>query len=377
MCALTGEHLVCVCVCVLSRWVHAALLCEGPDLPALKYSSHWSFGLYLASGNHLSFCFAVQHIFRRTFFDSWATVSCSKPATASKHVLNQVTHLNNNSCNSCNKTNLRRMLSAIRPYQVNYPVGWHTIGLHNEWQHRLVLTNTTHSPTHTHACRYTMAWWDWDRWELELDFMALQGVNLPLLFTGQECVDSSTLRLLVHSESRGCQRAFLACAGDFVALLMMSTRALVTQLFTRALVTCALRFTRTLVTSTFACNINTHIYTCNQPHESITTQACARASFQQVWTVGSRPCALLLRPSVSPVATHGQRGGLGRSTQSNSAAQGSPAPTSNLGASGGPWHDTSAAVLWRQRSNGLWQGPPNCQSHTVRAPTHLRLSFRL
>jgi alpha-N-acetylglucosaminidase len=50
-----------------------------------------------------------------------------------------------------------------------------------------------------------MAWWDWDRWELELDFMALQGVNLPLLFTGQECVDSFTLRLLVYSESRGCQ----------------------------------------------------------------------------------------------------------------------------------------------------------------------------
>ena len=37
---------------------------------------------------------------------------------------------------------------------------------------------------------YTMAWWDWPRWELELDFMSLQGVNLPLLFTGQEFVQA-------------------------------------------------------------------------------------------------------------------------------------------------------------------------------------------
>ena len=35
---------------------------------------------------------------------------------------------------------------------------------------------------------YSMPWWNWERWELELDFMALQGVNLPLLFTGQEYV---------------------------------------------------------------------------------------------------------------------------------------------------------------------------------------------
>eukprot|EP00730_Choanoeca_flexa_P007387 TRINITY_DN12325_c0_g1_i12.p1 TRINITY_DN12325_c0_g1~~TRINITY_DN12325_c0_g1_i12.p1 ORF type:complete len:849 (+),score=196.28 TRINITY_DN12325_c0_g1_i12:1113-3659(+) len=33
---------------------------------------------------------------------------------------------------------------------------------------------------------YTMAWWDWDRWERELDWMALHGINLPLAFVGQE-----------------------------------------------------------------------------------------------------------------------------------------------------------------------------------------------
>ncbi|KAJ4972122.1 hypothetical protein NE237_005221 [Protea cynaroides] len=35
---------------------------------------------------------------------------------------------------------------------------------------------------------YSFVWWDWKRWEKELDWMALQGVNLPLAFTGQEAV---------------------------------------------------------------------------------------------------------------------------------------------------------------------------------------------
>ncbi|KAI4303870.1 hypothetical protein MLD38_039456 [Melastoma candidum] len=35
---------------------------------------------------------------------------------------------------------------------------------------------------------YTFAWWDWERWEKEIDWMALQGINLPLAFTGQESI---------------------------------------------------------------------------------------------------------------------------------------------------------------------------------------------
>ncbi|XP_061369642.1 alpha-N-acetylglucosaminidase-like [Gastrolobium bilobum] len=35
---------------------------------------------------------------------------------------------------------------------------------------------------------YSFAWWDWKRWEKEIDWMALQGVNLPLAFTGQEAI---------------------------------------------------------------------------------------------------------------------------------------------------------------------------------------------
>ena len=35
---------------------------------------------------------------------------------------------------------------------------------------------------------YTMPFWDWKRWERFIDWMALNGVNLPLAITGQEAV---------------------------------------------------------------------------------------------------------------------------------------------------------------------------------------------
>jgi hypothetical protein len=35
---------------------------------------------------------------------------------------------------------------------------------------------------------YSYAWWDWARWELEITWMALRGVNLALMYTGQELV---------------------------------------------------------------------------------------------------------------------------------------------------------------------------------------------
>ena len=31
-----------------------------------------------------------------------------------------------------------------------------------------------------------MTWWPWERWERELDWMALNGINLALAFAGQE-----------------------------------------------------------------------------------------------------------------------------------------------------------------------------------------------
>jgi alpha-N-acetylglucosaminidase len=40
---------------------------------------------------------------------------------------------------------------------------------------------------------YSGAWWDWERWEREIDFMALNGINMPLAPTGLEAVWYNTL----------------------------------------------------------------------------------------------------------------------------------------------------------------------------------------
>ena len=33
-----------------------------------------------------------------------------------------------------------------------------------------------------------MVWWSWERWQREIDWMALRAINLPLAFNGQEIV---------------------------------------------------------------------------------------------------------------------------------------------------------------------------------------------
>jgi alpha-N-acetylglucosaminidase len=43
---------------------------------------------------------------------------------------------------------------------------------------------------------YSMVWWDWARWEREIDWMALNGINLPLAITGQEKVWQNVYRAL-------------------------------------------------------------------------------------------------------------------------------------------------------------------------------------
>ena len=41
---------------------------------------------------------------------------------------------------------------------------------------------------------YTFAWWDWPRWERELDDLAMHGVNLALIIEGQEQVWINALK---------------------------------------------------------------------------------------------------------------------------------------------------------------------------------------
>lgn len=56
---------------------------------------------------------------------------------------------------------------------------------------------------HNHCVfSYSMAFWDWPRWERELDFLALNGVNQAFLLTGHEKVWENTLRRLGFDDGR-------------------------------------------------------------------------------------------------------------------------------------------------------------------------------
>jgi alpha-N-acetylglucosaminidase len=47
---------------------------------------------------------------------------------------------------------------------------------------------------------YTMAWWDWPQWQRELDYLALNGINLALIIEGQESVWVQTLKNLGYTD---------------------------------------------------------------------------------------------------------------------------------------------------------------------------------
>lgn len=51
----------------------------------------------------------------------------------------------------------------------------------------------------THS--YSMAFWDWERWEKEIDWMALHGINMPLAMTGIDVVWRNTLRRLGYTDA--------------------------------------------------------------------------------------------------------------------------------------------------------------------------------
>ena len=46
---------------------------------------------------------------------------------------------------------------------------------------------------------YSMAFWDWERWEQEIDWMALHGINLPLSIVGMESVWKNVLERLGYT----------------------------------------------------------------------------------------------------------------------------------------------------------------------------------
>lgn len=66
---------------------------------------------------------------------------------------------------------------------------------------------------------YTMAFWDWKRWEEEIDWMAMHGINLSLALTGTEVVYKNILGKLGYTKDEVNQ--FVAGSG-FLAWWMMN-----------------------------------------------------------------------------------------------------------------------------------------------------------
>lgn len=60
------------------------------------------------------------------------------------------------------------------------PLPERTICRHSPFRYRYYLNYCTFN--------YSMSWWDYDRWQQEIDFMALNGINMPLAVTGQNSV---------------------------------------------------------------------------------------------------------------------------------------------------------------------------------------------
>ena len=68
----------------------------------------------------------------------------------------------------------------------------------------------------THS--YTMAWWDWKRWEREIDYMALCGINMPLAITGAEAIWLNFLKRFGYTDKEA--KNFICGPGYFAWWLM-------------------------------------------------------------------------------------------------------------------------------------------------------------
>ena len=71
------------------------------------------------------------------------------------------------------------------------PLPQETIRKETSMQARYYLNYCTYS--------YSMAFWDWERWEKEIDWMALHGINMPLSITGMEVVWYNLLKRLGYT----------------------------------------------------------------------------------------------------------------------------------------------------------------------------------
>ena len=49
---------------------------------------------------------------------------------------------------------------------------------------------------------YSAAWWDWERWQQEIDWMTLNGINMPLAITGEEAIWDRVYRRMGFNQAQ-------------------------------------------------------------------------------------------------------------------------------------------------------------------------------
>lgn len=76
----------------------------------------------------------------------------------------------------------------------NPPMVEDKIRIETEYDYRYIFNYCTYG--------YTMPWWNWERWEKMIDYMALKGINMPLSIIGQECVWKEVYKELGMSDKQ-------------------------------------------------------------------------------------------------------------------------------------------------------------------------------
>jgi hypothetical protein len=67
---------------------------------------------------------------------------------------------------------------------------------------------------------YTAAWWHWERWQREIDWMAMHGVNMPLAITGQEAVWQNMLDVFIATREITSSPASIGVYRETYSLLI-------------------------------------------------------------------------------------------------------------------------------------------------------------
>jgi alpha-N-acetylglucosaminidase len=84
-------------------------------------------------------------------------------------------------------------LNHYLKYYCNCQLSWEAKSSYYEWPPIIIFLQVEAVDKfryYQNVCTvgYSFAWWGWSQWEKHLDWMALNGINLPLAFIGQEAI---------------------------------------------------------------------------------------------------------------------------------------------------------------------------------------------